>query len=132
MKEIKGSPPAQRDLIMLRNSVAYYSTRLPVIVKVGEEETVMPMELPKPINHHVCSKCPYNVLCCSYLTEEDKKEFHEGHHLKETYNKIIEHLKPEHIEYVGKWVSLLQLEETAENRDVVSWKDVWTVKPSKR
>ncbi|XP_058791831.1 DNA replication ATP-dependent helicase/nuclease DNA2-like [Phymastichus coffea] len=132
MKEIKGSIHAQRDLIALRNSVAYYSTRQPVVVKIKEEETVMPMEFPKPINRRSCSTCPYNTLCCTYLSDEDKKELHEGHHLKELYNNITGHLKPEHREYVMKWVSLLQLEETAERQDQVSWRDIWTLKPSKR
>lgn len=24
-------------------------------------------ELPEPINHTACEKCPYNIICCSYL-----------------------------------------------------------------
>lgn len=132
MKEIVGSTYAQRDLITLRNTVAYYSTRQPTIVKVNDEETILPVELPKPINHPVCAKCPYNVLCCTYLTDEDKAELGDSHPLKSLNDTTTGHLKEEHVEYVMKWVSLLQLEEITDNKDVTSWKDVWTLEPSKR
>ena len=132
MKEIVGSYYAQRDLITLRNTVAYYSTRQPTIIKEKDEEIVLPMEFPKPISHSFCAKCPYNVLCCTYLTEENKKELYDNHPLKIVSEKVTSHLSQEHIDYVMKWVSLLQIEETTDNQDAVSWKDVWTLKPSKR
>lgn len=133
MKEIVGSNYAQRDLLTLRNTVAYYLTRQPIIVDVEGEETILPTEFPKPINHPACSKCPYNVLCSVYLTKEDKKDFNEYHPLEKISDEVTSHLSPEHIAYVMKWVSLLQLEEnTADNRDPIAWKDVWTLPPAKR
>ncbi|OXU27176.1 hypothetical protein TSAR_005441 [Trichomalopsis sarcophagae] len=132
MREIIGSNNAQRDLITLRNTVAYYSTRQPTIVKTKEEESVLPMEFPKPINHRACAQCPYNTLCTTYLTEEEKKELSVSHPLKAIDKKVADYLTQEHIDYVTKWVSLLQIEEDAENQDLVSWKDVWTLDPLKR
>ncbi|XP_014211220.1 DNA replication ATP-dependent helicase/nuclease DNA2 [Copidosoma floridanum] len=132
MREVIGSYHAQRDLITLRNSVAYYSTREPVIMKTKDEEKVLPMELPKPINHHSCSKCTYKSLCCTYLTDGDRKEMHDGHHLKNLDDNVTSHLLPEHVEYVKKWITLMQIEEITENEDVFKWSDLWTMKPSKR
>ncbi|XP_011497462.1 PREDICTED: DNA replication ATP-dependent helicase/nuclease DNA2 [Ceratosolen solmsi marchali] len=132
MREITGSVHVRRDLITLRNTVAYYSTRQPTIVKIKNKETILPMELPKPIDHTACTQCPYNVLCCTYLMKEDKKVLHDNHPLKILDNEISSYLSEEHTEYVMKWISLLQLEESLDNRDIVSWKDVWTIKPSKR
>lgn len=62
MKELKSSSNEQRDLIMLRNELAYYLSKNPV------SSNDKNMELPEPINHHsACSNCPYNVICCTYL-----------------------------------------------------------------
>lgn len=132
MKEIIGSNYAQRDLLTLRNTVAYYLTRQPIIVNVNDKETILPMEFPKPISHTSCSKCPYNVLCSVYLTEEDKKDFNENHPLKKISEDVTKHLSAEHIAYVLKWVSLLQLEENTESEESIAWKDVWTLPPSAR
>jgi DNA replication ATP-dependent helicase Dna2 len=131
MREIIGSIHVRRDLITLRNTVAYYSTRQPTIVKIKDKEKTLPMEFPKPINHTACTQCPYNALCCTYLTKEDKKSFHDNHPLKIIDKDVSNYLTQEHIEYVMKWISLLQLEESFDNQDI-SWKDVWTIKPSKR
>ncbi|KAL7288860.1 hypothetical protein TKK_0016832 [Trichogramma kaykai] len=132
MREIVGSFNAQRDLITLRNTVAYYLSREPIILKVNDEEVVQPMEFPKPINHPSCSKCPYNVLCCTYLTEDDKNDMSENHPLKTLSEQATSHLTKDHMNYVMKWISLLQIEEKSDNEEVTSWKDVWTLKPSKR
>lgn len=132
MREIIGSNNAQRDLITLRNTVAYYSTRQPTIVKTKEEESVLPMELPEPINHRSCAQCPYNTLCTTYLTQKEKKDMNVSHPLKAVDQKVADYLTQEHIDYVMKWVSLLQIEEDTENQDLVSWKDVWTLEPLKR
>lgn len=132
MKEVTGSNYAQRDLLTLRNTVAYYLTRQPTIINIDGKETILPMEFPKPINHPSCAKCPYNVLCSVYLTEEDKTDFHENHSLRKISEDVTSHLTSEHIAYVMKWVSLLQLEENTDNQDLSTWKDVWTLPPSTR
>lgn len=132
MREIVGSKNAQRDLITLRNTVAYYSSRQPTITNINSEDAVQPMEFPKPISHPACAKCPYNVLCCAYLTEEDKNDLHDSNPLKKISEQIISHLTQDHIDYVMKWVSLLQIEEKTDSEEMATWKDVWTLEPSKR
>lgn len=90
------------------------------------------MELPEPIDHPACSKCPYNTLCCSYLNEKDLEKLSESHSIRRLAKDITAHLTKDHIEYVTRWVSLLQLEEVTENMNIPGWKDIWTLEPHKR
>lgn len=81
LREIPYNENEKRDLILLRNELTYYLGRK---VKLNNSNGIsqtteqlswnqklnslqMP-ELPEPINHHsACDKCPYNIICCSYL-----------------------------------------------------------------
>lgn len=96
------------------------------MIKENGNEKILPMELPDPISHFSCAKCPYNVLCCSYLKDDNQ------HPIRELKEKITSHLTQEHIDYVLKWVSLMQLEENTENVNMSSWKDVWLMQPEER
>ncbi|VEN40835.1 unnamed protein product [Callosobruchus maculatus] len=72
LREIPTTHREQRDIVLLRNELAYYLTRRPKVVQNKESgvKQIYPPELPEPINHRGCSKCPYNVLCASYAREQ--------------------------------------------------------------
>lgn len=63
LKEIFVTEREKRDLMMLRNELAFFLTKKSQVVSDHEE-----IELPDPISHHsACEKCSYNMICCAYL-----------------------------------------------------------------
>lgn len=67
MREVPATKKEMRDLMILRNDLCYYLTRKS---KIGDENSLTvkmyPPELPSPINHPSCQKCPYKYICVSY------------------------------------------------------------------
>ncbi|XP_054016381.1 DNA replication ATP-dependent helicase/nuclease DNA2 isoform X1 [Hylaeus anthracinus] len=134
MQEIKCKHPEKRDLILLRNTIANYIA--PKLVDKSLELTSEPdlkmLQLPEPINHHrACSTCSYNALCCSYLSRDPEIQLSESHPLAQLSKQILEKFKPTHIDYIIKWVSLLQIEENAQTSDNIT-RYMWTLSPEKR
>ncbi|XP_033220291.1 DNA replication ATP-dependent helicase/nuclease DNA2 [Belonocnema kinseyi] len=133
MKEIKNSHHEQRDLLMLRNTLSYYlAKKSNVNVDNFEDFKELMLDLPEPINHrNACSSCPVNNLCCMYLShDENFRQKDSSHPLKVLSEKILSRLKPEHINYVMRWVKLLQIEEDSNSAN--SMKDMWTLEPRQR
>lgn len=133
MKEIKNSHHEQRDLLMLRNTLSHYlAKKSNVNVDNFEDVKELMLDLPEPINHrNACSSCPVNNLCCMYLShDENFRQKDSSHPLKVLSEKILSPLKPEHINYVMRWVKLLQIEEDSNSAN--SMKDMWTLEPRKR
>ena len=134
MQEIKSSRHEQRDLLMLRNTISYYlSKKSNVNVDNFDDIKELQLDLPEPINHrNACSTCPVNHLCCMYLAhDEEFRRRDSTHPLKALSEKLLGHLKPEHINYVMRWVKLQQIEED-NNTANSSMKDMWTMKPQQR
>lgn len=60
LKEIPMTANEKRDIIILRNELAYFLAK-------GSEGKVAPLKLPDPIDHPSCQRCPYNLICTSFL-----------------------------------------------------------------
>ncbi|XP_076683679.1 DNA replication helicase/nuclease 2 isoform X2 [Andrena cerasifolii] len=134
MQEIKSEHSERRDLILLRNTLAYYFSRKPVekLSDLSSEWDWQTLELPEPIHHHsACSNCTYNALCCTYLNRDPKVQLSESHPLVKLGKQILEKFKPTHIDYIVKWIALLRIEESAQSSDNVQ-RDIWTLTPEKR
>lgn len=136
MRELKVGHPEKRDLILLRNNLAYHLTRRPQIPDRSDsglesESQIDSMELPEPINHRACQNCPYSTLCCTYLKNDRNFQPNAQHPLIPIMQRLDEYLKPEHIDYVKKWVKMLQIEE-ADQVNYQSFKDIWTIPPLQR
>lgn len=130
MRQVKGTRNEQRDLIMLRNDLAYYLSRqenslenLSKFFRNGfnaneinsklEELSIKP-ELAEPINHHsACQNCPYQVLCSVYLKNdpETMNAMNRNHSLRKIVPEVTSHLSDAHIEYFCRWTALLALED---------------------
>lgn len=125
MRQVKGNRNEQRDLILLRNEVAYYLSKqqesYAALCASSDSDfdvqfkrlTVRP-ELPEPINHHsACQNCPYQVLCSMYLGQnpEMMSTLSKQHPLREMASLVTCHLTEAHIEYFCRWVGLLALED---------------------
>lgn len=155
VREVQGSRNEQRDLILLRNDLAYYlskqnesyakfidnnhvfddrenscdSSLQTVFNKLAHKP-----ELPDPINHHsACSSCPYNVICSIYLNKNDemKNALVSSHPLREISNLVTVHLDESHVKYFCRWVGILALEDQ-ETRRTNLLKNIWTQKPETR
>lgn len=67
LREVQTTKKEMRDLLILRNDLCYSLTRK---LKIGDENSLSlkmyPPELPPPINHPSCQKCPYKYICSSY------------------------------------------------------------------
>lgn len=124
MKEIIGTHNERRDLILLRNEMAYYLSARNGIQENREGETSngfasndveMPhILLPEPIKHHsACESCPYNTLCSVYLQQDHVmwSSLSENHPLRNITPVVTEHLTETHIAYFCHWVGLLTLEQ---------------------
>lgn len=125
MRQVKGNRNEQRDLILLRNEVAYYLSKqhesYATLCENTDDDfdaqfkrlTVRP-DLPEPINHHsACQSCPYQVLCSTYLARnpEMMSTLSKQHPLREMASLVTCHLTEAHIDYFCRWVGLLALED---------------------
>lgn len=68
LREVPPTSKETRDIIIMRNELAYYLTRKPKIIEDDKTKSrkLIPPDLPEPINHTSCAKCPYNVICTAY------------------------------------------------------------------
>ncbi|XP_070169589.1 DNA replication ATP-dependent helicase/nuclease DNA2 [Polyergus mexicanus] len=132
MQEIKSSHHEKRDLILLRNTLVHYFSKKPEDFRsISSESDLKAMELPDPINHSACNKCPYQTLCCAYLTRDLNANLSPSHPLTAPMKKLLDNFESSHLNYVMKWLALLQLEETYENNNS-SLSNIWTMDPEKR
>ncbi|XP_053686253.1 DNA replication ATP-dependent helicase/nuclease DNA2, partial [Sabethes cyaneus] len=122
----------RRDLIMLRNEVAHYMSR--TLTNVDRDSFDLfkdTLQLPEPLNNqHVCSRCPYNVICTSYLKYENRV-FHDGHSISLIANEALRHLSNNHIDYFIQWAGLIFLENEEAKRGF-HVKHLWTKSPEVR
>ena len=136
MQEVKNNHPEERDLILLRNSFANYITKSPEYDEILKDNVIekvwKPMKLPEPINHRMaCPKCPYSTLCSIYAERDESLELSESHVLKSISREAMQYLQQQHIDYVMKWVTMLQLDD-AGHRSIVRLKDIWKMEPRDR
>lgn len=133
MQEIKSGHREKRDLILLRNTLAYYFAKKPEnLQSMNSESDLKAMELPEPINHHnACSRCPYQTLCCAYLARDPNTNLSPSHPLTTLIEELRNDFEINHLDYIMKWIALLQLEEIYEknNSNVNS---IWSTSPEKR
>ncbi|XP_057319970.1 DNA replication ATP-dependent helicase/nuclease DNA2 isoform X1 [Microplitis mediator] len=137
MQEIASTRHEQRDLILLRNSIAYYLSRQPVVTETENENQeiiknwLLP-ELPEPINFvTACKKCTYNTACCLFAKHDPNSELSESHpHVKLT-STLLQHLTDDHMRYIMAWVSMLQMEESY-NRSAAGNRSIWSQTPTER
>ncbi|GJQ70844.1 hypothetical protein Trydic_g767 [Trypoxylus dichotomus] len=123
LQEIPYNNREKRDLILLRNELTYYLTRRVQINNEVEKsnrndarswnqklKALEPPELPAPINHHsACGKCPYNVICCTYLKYENA-DLTNNKELNSIKEQGLSHLTDLHIQYFIHFSNLLDLE----------------------
>lgn len=133
IREINCGRAEKRDLILLRNTLADYFTKTKNIIFSSDlEDALKPMPLPEPINYYnSCLKCPYNNLCCAYLTKDDTLQLSDSHGLVKLSKEILNEFENNHIDFILKWVSLLQMEESMQSEQYIM-KDIWTLTPEKR
>ncbi|EFN73136.1 DNA2-like helicase [Camponotus floridanus] len=130
MQEIKSSHHEKRDLILLRNTLVHYFSKKPEDHNVDSQSDLKTMELPEPINHPACTRCPYQTLCCAYLTKDPNVNLSQSHQLTLPMTQLLNDFESSHLDYVMTWIALLQLEEAYEN--VNSLSNVWTMSAEKR
>lgn len=132
MQEIKSGHHEKRDLILLRNTLAHYFAKKPEDLRsINSELDLKAMELPEPINHHsACNRCPYQTLCCAYLARDLNTNLSPSHPLTALIKELQANFEISHLDYIMKWITLLQLEENYENSSNLS--NVWTMSPEKR
>lgn len=125
MKEVKINRNEQRDLILLRNEIAYYMANSGQSIEFRDNFNLykekLPTfglpELPEPINHHsACYNCPYQIICGSYLSRDTSFQPSNRHPLKNILTQISSHLPPSHIDYFIHWTGLLSIEEEYSKR----------------
>ncbi|XP_018404241.1 PREDICTED: DNA replication ATP-dependent helicase/nuclease DNA2 [Cyphomyrmex costatus] len=133
MQEIKSGHHEKRDLILLRNTLAHYFAKQPEdLWSINSELDLKTMELPEPINHHsACNRCPYQTLCCAYLARDPNVNLSMSHPLTALIKEVQDNIETSHLDYIMKWIALLQLEESYENSNS-SLSSVWTMSPEKR
>lgn len=91
LKEIPPSQAEKRDLIILRNELAYFLSRNPKVVKTEQGQYVEPPEVPEGIDHPSCSKCPYSSVCMAYskYSKEDVRAKKNLSQVSNCFDKVI-------------------------------------------
>ncbi|CAH1104668.1 unnamed protein product [Psylliodes chrysocephalus] len=127
LKEIPATQNEQRDLIHLRNELAYYLTKTPEL----KENFLLPPELPEPIDHPSCSNCPYQNICTvhAHFTNEDLTS---KKYLKKLQVQTLEYCSKSHIEYFMKWSCLLIIEGEINSNKSKETKDIYLIPPEER
>ncbi|XP_055531972.1 DNA replication ATP-dependent helicase/nuclease DNA2 isoform X2 [Wyeomyia smithii] len=122
----------RRDLIMLRNEVAHYLSRSFTNTESESFDLLKDtMQLPEPLNNqHVCTRCPYNVICTSFLKHE-KKELPKNHSISLIADESLRHLSNDHIDYFIRWTGLIFLEHEEAKRSF-HIDHLWTKSPEIR
>ncbi|XP_014474776.1 PREDICTED: DNA replication ATP-dependent helicase/nuclease DNA2 isoform X2 [Dinoponera quadriceps] len=127
MREVKGSHHEKRDLLMLRNKLAHYFAKQPE----ARTDALKTMELPEPINHPTaCSRCPYKAVCCAHLSKDPATNLPPSHPLTTLVKKLLNDFESSHLDYVIRWIALLQLMGSSDSDSLSS--SLWTVSPEKR
>lgn len=71
LKQVDLSSREARDILILRNELAFYLNNTKINQGNVEElfkKSVSTGFLPEPINHHsACKNCEYATICCAYL-----------------------------------------------------------------
>ncbi|XP_060534647.1 DNA replication ATP-dependent helicase/nuclease DNA2 isoform X2 [Cylas formicarius] len=122
LKEIAMTATERRDIMIMRNELAYYLSREPRVVKNSDGKGVEICELPEPINHPSCAKCPYNVVCASHSSKEA---------LNMVHLQVKNHLTESHVAYFMRWSSMVSLEMN-QGKDKKKLRDIYTVPPERR
>ncbi|EEZ99558.2 DNA replication ATP-dependent helicase/nuclease DNA2-like Protein [Tribolium castaneum] len=118
LKEIKATEQEKRDVLILRNELAYF-----LASDVGE--------LPEPLNNiRVCQKCALSTVCSAYLKFEDH-DLTENKAMQEVQKKSIGHLSQAHLDYFLKWSNLLSM-EAQHSKTTKSLQQIYTLPPAKR
>ncbi|XP_045462614.1 DNA replication ATP-dependent helicase/nuclease DNA2 [Harmonia axyridis] len=135
MREIPISENEKRDIMILRNELAYYLRRKPKTIRskiMDKIQKVTPSDLPSPINHHsACGKCSYNIICSAFL-EYNKDDLSDNKSLKDIKDSVLSHLTEEHINYFILWSSLVNLEEVSEKSCSKPVQDILIKAPTER
>ncbi|CAH0547646.1 unnamed protein product [Brassicogethes aeneus] len=133
LKEIPMSTQEQRDIMMLRNELAYYLNRNPVLtVDTNTKITnVTVPELPEPINHRACQNCAYNVICASFI-RYNKEDVSSNKTLQNIQNEALNHISDDHLKYFMHWNSLLALESNCNSKMGKSLREIYTKTPTER
>ncbi|KAG5878691.1 hypothetical protein JTB14_029759 [Gonioctena quinquepunctata] len=130
LREIPASQKERRDIMLLRNELTFYLTRKPKIVECDGEQKLLPPEIPEPINHPSCEKCPYNVICTSYA-KYNEEDISSNKILKNIQDNALAHLNETHLNYFMKWVTLIAYESNSKSsaKDV---REIYTQTPQQR
>ncbi|XP_058128152.1 DNA replication ATP-dependent helicase/nuclease DNA2 [Anopheles coustani] len=131
-----GNRNTRRDLIMLRNEIAYYIDRWMIR---NESTTSNPLALPllpalpEPINNQrACVKCPYNTVCTVMVAKEPNQPARpESHGLALIANEASGHLTNSVMDYFILWTGLIYLEREESLKDYAVRK-IWTKTPEER
>ncbi|XP_017768240.1 PREDICTED: DNA replication ATP-dependent helicase/nuclease DNA2 [Nicrophorus vespilloides] len=127
LRDIPMNSREKRDLMMLRNEIAYYLSRK---TRIEEDVGIKVPILPAPIDHHsACSRCEYNTVCCAFLKLENR-DISEFRNLEAIRDDLLSHLTTEHLSYFSHFTALLDMENDI--RDGKHVKDIYTKSPEIR
>lgn len=135
MQEIKSNHHERRDLLIVRNTLAQYFAKQseePQNTDIADSNALRTMELPEPINHPTaCLRCPYQTVCCTYLARDPNTNLAPSHPLTALVKQLLNDFESSHLDYVIRWIALLQLMENADNGND-SLSNLWMMSPEKR
>lgn len=130
LREIPPTAAEKRDIMILRNELAYYTTRRPKVVRNAGEMYLEPSEVPEVEEKSYCEKCPYNAICMAYsLHANEHVNFKQS--LRKVHSELEAFLTSAHIDYFMRWSSLLEI-EMAERKEQKNLKDIYTLSPIER
>ncbi|XP_066159011.1 DNA replication ATP-dependent helicase/nuclease DNA2 [Euwallacea fornicatus] len=130
LKEIPASEIEKRDLILLRNELTYYLSKVPKVVSLKEGKYLEPPEVPEVIDHPSCSRCSYSAVCMAY-SKFSNEDIESKMSLRQVHNNLSRFITSAHIDYFMHWVSLLSL-EMPNRSGIKDLRTIYTMSPEER
>ncbi|XP_066245854.1 DNA replication ATP-dependent helicase/nuclease DNA2 [Euwallacea similis] len=130
LKEIPPSEVEKRDLLLLRNELAYYLSKAPKVVSSKEGKYLEPPEVPEVIDHPSCNKCSYSAICMAY-SKFSNEDIGSKRALRQVHNNLSSFITSAHIDYFMHWVSLLSL-EMPNHSGMKDLRTIYTMPPEER
>lgn len=129
--EIHKSHEEARNLIILRNTLAYY-LNIQSDTSSDTSKLSTPMRLPSPINNwKMCKRCDYNMICHAHVRMGTCDLVEPTNPMASTRRKTFKHLTTQRMRFFIEWMGVLQLESKA-NGDEEFIRKLWTNTPEER
>ncbi|KAF7247212.1 DNA replication ATP-dependent helicase/nuclease DNA2, partial [Varanus komodoensis] len=132
MFPVPGNRLDRRELIKIRNQLAFYLLHSTCKSDSGKEQTELASLPPFTDDSHMCSYCSQKQNCVLYSrVAEHQKNMSVSPDMVTAVEKEIQHLEPSHLEYFRLWYLMLTLESKYKD-EKKGHRNIWMIPAAER